>query len=92
MEAFINNIFYVYFFSCVVILNYNSFSKNQKITLIYITTFAMKLCTDTRVSVTLVVLVLLMFVLEEYLTLDKVKLRLLTRIGDKIYGVNKKKA
>lgn len=83
MEAFINNIFYVYFFSCVVILNYNSFSKNQKITLIYITTFAMKLCTDTRVSVTLVVLVLFMFVLEEYLTLDKVKLRLLTRIGDK---------
>lgn len=84
MQGFINNIFYVYFFSCIVILNYGSFSKMQKIALIYTTTFAMKLCTDTKTSVSLIVLVLFMFVLEEYLTQDKVKLQLITKIWDKI--------
>lgn len=84
IQNFNNNSIYVYFLSCIVILNYQHFSKCQRVSLIYATTIAMELISGYKWSVTLSMLVISMFIMEEYLLDDKVKGELLSNIWYKI--------
>lgn len=83
-QLFNSNSIYVYFLSCIVIFNYQHFSKHQKISLIYATTIAMELISQYNWSLTAVMLLTSMFILEEYLSDDKVKCELLSNIWYKI--------
>lgn len=84
VQNFNNNSIYVYFLSCIVIFNYQHFSKCQKISLIYATTIAMELISGYSCTVTLTMLFISMFILEEYLSDDKVKCELLSNFWYKI--------
>ena len=77
-QIFNNNSIYVYFLSCIVIFSYQHFSKRQKISLIYATTIAMEIISQYSWKLTLVMLLISMFILEEYLSDDKVKCELLS--------------
>lgn len=77
-QVFNNNSIYVYFLSCIVIFSYQHFSKRQKISLIYATTIAMEIISQYSWKLTSVMLFISMFILEEYLSDDKVKCELLS--------------
>lgn len=77
---FSNNVIYVYFLSCIVILGYDKFIKNQKIALIYATTIAMEILSTYSFGFMLGLLLICMFMLEEYLCDDYVKQELLSRL------------
>ena len=85
-----DNMFYIYFFACVVILNYNVFDRHQKLMLIQITTFSMAVMGGIGAKALCISLTVVLFVLEEYLTADKVKIQLLTKFWTKLldYGYN----
>lgn len=77
-QVFNNNSIYVYFLSCIVIFSYQHFSKRQRISLIYATTIAMEIISQYSWKLTAVMLFISMFILEEYLSDDKVKCELLS--------------
>lgn len=85
-----DNMFYIYFFACVVILNYNVFDRHQKLMLIQITTFSMAVMGGIGAKALCISLTVVLFVLEEYLTADKVKIQLVTKFWTKLldYGYN----
>lgn len=83
-QVFENNSIYVYFLSCIVIFSYQHFTKRQKISLIYATTIAMELISKYSWTLTLVMLLISMFILEEYLSDDKVKCELLGNVWYKM--------
>ena len=83
-QVFENNSIYVYFLSCIVIFSYQHFTKRQKISLIYATTIAMELISKYSWTLTLVMLLISMFILEEYLSDDKVKCELLGNVRYKM--------
>lgn len=83
-QIFSDNIIYVYFLSCIVILSYDKFSKQQKIALVYATTYALRLFSAVPTAMSIIMLVAIMFILEEYLTFDQGKIVLLKRIRDKV--------
>lgn len=84
VQVFNNNSIYVYFLSCIVIFSYQHFSKKQKISLIYATTIAMEIISQYSCKMTAVMLLMSMFILEEYLSDDKVKCELLSNLWYKI--------
>lgn len=84
VQVFNNNSIYVYFLSCIVIFSYQHFSKKQKISLIYATTIAMEIISQYSWKMTAVMLLMSMFILEEYLSDDKVKCELLSNLWYKI--------
>lgn len=83
-QVFNNNAIYVYFLSCIVIFSYQHFTKRQKVSLIYATTIAMELISQYSWKLTAVMLFLSMFILEEYLSDDKVKCDLLSNLWYKV--------
>ena len=78
---FSDNVIYIYFLACIVILGYDKFIKKQKIVLIYATTIAMELLSSSSFSFffMLGLLLICMFMLEEYLCDDYVKQEILRR-------------
>lgn len=78
---FSDNVIYIYFLSCIVILGYDKFIKKQKIVLIYATTIAMELLSSSSFSFwfMLGLLLICMFMLEEYLCDDYAKQEILRR-------------
>ena len=83
-QIFSDNIIYVYFLSCIVILSYDKFSKQQKIALVYATTYALRLFSAVPTAMSIIMLMAIMFILEEYLTFDQGKIILLKRIREKV--------
>lgn len=90
MYDLVDNIFYIYFFACIVILNYSVFGRRQKLMLIQIATFSMAVMGGMGSKVLCISLAVVLFILEEYLTTDKVKLQLVTKFWPKIldFGYN----
>lgn len=83
-QLFNSNLIYVYFLSCIVIFNYQHFTKCQKISLIYATTIAMEVISKYSGSLTAVMLLISMFIFEEYLSDDTVKCELLMKLRYKV--------
>lgn len=79
-----NNLFYIYLFACLVVMNYSAFGKYQKIFIIYLITFGMNFLNLVGTRVSLVLLLSVLFIYEEYLNDDKGKLLIITRLRYKI--------
>ena len=88
--TFTNNIIYVYIFGCVAILNYSAFSKAQKIVLIYLSTISMRLFVPTKTIFTTIIMLITIFLVEEYLNPDQEKMRIIhswhAKVMDYIYS------
>ena len=79
-----NNIFFVYLLGVLVIINYEAFEKRQKISIIYTCSFGLTFNSDLRCILIVLLLFLVLFLYEEYLNEDLIKIKYVTRIGHKI--------
>ena len=79
-----NNIFFVYLLGVLVIINYEAFEKRQKIAIIYTCSFGLTFNSDLRCILIVLLLFLVLFLYEEYLNEDLIKIKYVTRIGHKI--------
>lgn len=79
-----NNIFFVYLLGVLVIINYEVFKKKQKIAIIYACSFGLTFNSDLRCTLILVFLILILFLYEEYLNEDIVKIKYATKIRYKL--------
>lgn len=75
-----NNIFFVYLLGILVIVNYDAFEKRQKIAIIYACSYGLMLNHDLRCIVIIFLLLFTLFLYEEYLGEDLVKIRYVTSI------------
>lgn len=83
-QIFNNNSIYVYFLTCIVISSYQHFSKQQKLSLIYATTIAMEIFSQYSWELTSVMMIISLFILEEYLSNDTAKCELLSNFWYKL--------
>ena len=75
-----NNIFFVYLLGILVIINYEALEKKQKIAVIYFCSFGMTFNRNLSGITVLALLLCTLFIYEEYLDIDLVKIRYVTRI------------
>lgn len=79
-ELLINNFFYVFLLGILVILNYEAFDKKQKISIIYACNFGLTFNSNLDYLNILILLVFILFLYEEYLNEDLVKIKFITKI------------
>ncbi len=79
-ELLMNNIFFVYLLGILVIINYEVLEKKQKIAVIYVCSFGMTFNSNLRIITVLALLLFTLFIYEEYLGIDLVKIRYVTKI------------
>lgn len=70
---FTGNLFFVYLLGIIVIINYSSFTKIQKIAIIYACNYGLTFNPDIRCRVVLTLLITILFLYEEYLDQDAAK-------------------
>ena len=75
-----NNIFFVYLLGILVIINYEAFEKKQKIAIIYACSFGLTFNSNLRCTIILVLLLFVLFLYEEYLDEDLVRIKYVTKI------------
>lgn len=83
-ELLTNNIFFVYLLGVLVIINYEVFKKKQKIAIIYACSFGLTFNSDLRCIFILIFLLFILFLYEEYLNEDIVKIKYVTIISHKL--------
>lgn len=79
-----NNIFFVYLLGILVIVNYEIFEKRQKIAIIYACSFGLMFNSDLRCIIVIALLLFILFLYEEYLNEDIIKIKYMTKIRYKI--------
>ena len=79
-----NNIFFVYLLGILVIINYEAFEKRQKIAIIYACSFGLTFNSDLRCILIILLLLFILFLYEEYLNEDLVKIKYVTKFTHKI--------
>lgn len=79
-----NNIFYVYLLGILVIVNYEIFKKKQKIAIIYACSYGLTFNNDLRCYIVLCLLVFILFLYEEYLNDDILKVKYVTNFFYKL--------
>jgi len=79
-ELLTNNIFFVYLLGILVIINYEVLEKKQKIAVIYVCSFGMTFNSNLSIITVLALLLFTLFIYEEYLGIDLVKIRYVTKI------------
>lgn len=79
-----NNIFFVYLLGILVIINYEVFEKRQKIAIIYACSFGLTFNSDLRCILIMLLLLFILFLYEEYLNEDLIKIKYVTKIRYKI--------
>lgn len=83
-DLFGNNYFFLYIFACITIFNYSSFKENQKIIILYFTTFGMGFLKIFNITTTILFLMISTFLYLEILTPDEYKMKIVTKIRYKI--------
>lgn len=78
-----NNIFFVFLLGILVILNYDAFDKKQKISIIYACSFGLTFNSKLNHLNILLLLVFILFLYEEYLNEDIVKIKFVSKIRHK---------
>ena len=79
-DLFGNNYFFLYIFACITIFNYSSFKENQKIIILYLTTFGMGFLKIFDIGTTVLFLVVSSFLFLEILTQDDFKMKIITKV------------
>lgn len=86
MESlFNNNLFFIYLFACIAIVNYPNFKENQKILLIYLMTFGLSFLNILDFAMSLVFLLLSTFVYLEFLSNDNEKQIIIVKLTYKLW-------
>ncbi len=83
-DLFGNNYFFLYIFACITIFNYSSFKENQKIIILYLTTFGMGFLKIFDIGTTVLFLVVSSFLFLEILTQDDFKMKIITKVRYKL--------
>ena len=78
-----NNIFFVFLLGILVILNYEAFDKKQKIAIIYACSFGLTFNSNLKYMIILILLIFILFLYEEYLNEDLIKIKYVTKIRHK---------
>lgn len=79
-----DNLFFVYLLGIIVIINYSSFSKLQKIAIIYTCSYGLTFNPDLRCRTIIILLITILFLYEEYLGQDTAKINYVIRFKHKI--------
>ena len=79
-----NNIFFVYLLGILVIVNYEIFKKKQKIAIIYACSYGLTFNNDLRCYIILCLLMFILFLYEEFLNDDILKVKYVTNIFHKL--------
>ena len=80
MEELLKNIFFLFLLGALVIINYEAFDKKQKIAIIYTCGFGLTFNENIRTAAILIMLIFILFLYEEYLNKDLVKIKFTTKI------------
>ncbi|HAQ4432123.1 TPA: hypothetical protein IXR69_001454 [Enterococcus faecium] len=83
-DLFGNNYFFLYIFACITIFNYSSFKENQKIIILYLTTFGMGFLKIFDIGTTVLFLIVSSFLFLEILTQDDFKMKIITKVRYKL--------
>lgn len=83
-DLFGNNYFFLYIFACITIFNYSSFRENQKIIILYLTTFGIGFLKIFNIITTILFLIISTFLFLEVLTPDDSKMKIITKIRYKV--------
>ncbi|EAE1302685.1 hypothetical protein EP43_09115 [Listeria monocytogenes] len=83
-NLFNNNLFFVYLFACIAIVNYTSFKENQKILLMYLMTFGLSFLNILNFGMSIVFLLLSTFIYLEFLSNDNEKQIIIVKMGYKL--------
>ncbi|EAD5681978.1 hypothetical protein P0B80_001403 [Listeria innocua] len=83
-NLFNNNLFFVYLFACIAIVNYASFKENQKILLMYLMTFGLSFLNILNLGMSIVFLLLSTFIYLEFLSNDNEKQIIIVKLGYKL--------
>ncbi|EFP2887812.1 transglycosylase domain-containing protein [Listeria monocytogenes] len=83
-NLFNNNLFFVYLFACIAIVNYTSFKENQKILLMYLMTFGLSFLNILNFGMSIVFLLLSTFIYLEFLSNDNEKQIIIVKLGYKL--------
>lgn len=83
-QLFGDNILFLYFLGIIVIVNYEVFSKKQKIMLIYVCTYGLMLCRNMSVNFTCTLLLGGLFVYEEFLSIDSSKYKYINNLFKRV--------
>ncbi|WKK69243.1 hypothetical protein [Brochothrix thermosphacta] len=89
-DLFGNNLYFIYFFACLTVINYTGFEEKQRVFLIYLITFSVVFFDVFSIKEGIIFLIIITFVYLEILSSDKKKLQLLNlsnRIMDYIYRI-----
>ena len=78
------NLFFIYLFFVIAIMNYSKFSMEQKIVLIYICSFGLTFNQSISKWLVLIVLCMMLFLCQEYLTSDTKKIQFLYKVSYKV--------
>lgn len=77
-QLFGDNMIFIYFFAIIAIFNYSNLSEEQKITIVYITVYALAFLKLASIKMSIFLICIALFCNLEFFTKDKIKLRLLT--------------
>lgn len=83
-EIFGNNIIIIYFFICLGLFVHSEMTENQKMTVLYMCSYAACLLRVIPVIPMAITVVLIQFIYAEYLTEDIMKLKVMTQLKVKI--------
>lgn len=81
---FNNNLFFVYLFACIAIVNYSTLKESQKILLIYLMTFGLAFLNILDFGMSVIFLVLSTFIYLEFLSNDNEKQIIIVKLGYKL--------
>ena len=83
-SLFQKDIFFIYFLAILTLINYSSFDKLQKLSLIYFCTYGITFSKVIRIPQLIIFLVCTLFIYEEYLNNDTMKSQILYKFRYKM--------
>ncbi|WP_019723299.1 hypothetical protein [Enterococcus mundtii] len=79
-----DNIFFLFLFACITIMNYSRMTENQKIILFYLLTFGLAILKVISIMNSIFYLSIVSFFYLEFLTEDTVKIKFVKKLRYKI--------
>lgn len=80
MEELLKNIFFIFLLGILAIINYEAFDKKQKIAIIYTCGFGLTFNKNIKTATVFIMLIFILFLYEEYLNKDLIKIKFTTKI------------
>ncbi|MBO0473016.1 hypothetical protein IGL98_000369 [Enterococcus sp. DIV0840] len=79
-----DNIFFLFLFACITIMNYSRMSETQKMILFYLMTFGLVILKIISIKESLLFLFIVSFLYLEFLTEDSEKIKFITKLRYKV--------